>query len=63
MPETLNEFIWYIFGGLGAYFLWSIKSEITGLRQDIKEEQKARGVIEQRLAEMNARCEERHKHL
>lgn len=61
MPETLNEFIWYIFGGLGAYFLWSIKSEITGLRQDIRAEQNARGLIEQRIAEITARCAERHK--
>lgn len=60
MPETISELVWYMFGSLGAYFLWSIKKELTGLRSDIKEERDARGLIEQRLAAVEARCQAQH---
>lgn len=39
---------------------WFVKRELTGLRQDSKDERDKRGVIENEIAAMKARCDERH---
>lgn len=61
MPTTVEQLVLYLFGCLAAYFLWSIKRELTGLRTDIKQERDARGIIESKIASIETRCEERHK--
>lgn len=61
MPETIAQFIWYIFGLLATYFLWSMKHELTGLREDAKAEREARGALELKIAAMEARCFERQR--
>lgn len=61
-PKTVDELIWYAFGLLGAYFLWSIKAELTRIRIDLKDERGAREALALQLASFRSRCDERHKH-
>jgi hypothetical protein len=60
-PTTINELIWYAFGLLASYFLWSIRTELTNIRTDLKDEKETREKLTARVVALEARCDERHK--
>ena len=62
MPETVPQLVWIGFGLLASYFLWSIKTELSNIRSDLKTEREAREQIALELAAFKARCDERHRH-
>lgn len=60
-PETVGQLVWYIFGGLASYFLWSIRTELTNIRDDLRTERAAREALALEITAMKAKCEERHR--
>ncbi|BCS53297.1 hypothetical protein [Geobacter sp. SVR] len=61
MEALIIQLIGSAISGLVAWSVNGMRSDIKGLRSDLKEERDARGEIEERLAAVEARCEERHK--
>lgn len=58
---ALLQFAGTMASAAAAYFIKGMKTEITGLRDDLKEERDARGSLESELAAHIAVCNERHK--
>jgi len=55
-PETLADLIWYALGGVGSLLLLSIKSELKGMRDDLREERRGRELLAIEVAGIKARC-------
>lgn len=58
---TFAQFITAVLMGSVALNTYFVKRELSGLRQDIKEEQLGRQSLALKFAELEARCHERHK--
>ena len=58
---ALFQFAATIASGASALYIRGMKQEITGLREDMKEERDARGSLESELAAHIAVCNERHR--
>jgi hypothetical protein len=61
MPTDINELIWYGFGLLATYFLWSINDRLKKLGADLALESTHRIALAMEVAKIKATCAERHK--
>lgn len=57
----LLQFAATVATGASALYIKGMKDEVTGLREDMKEERDARGSLESELAAHIAVCNERHR--
>lgn len=60
MPANIEELIWYGFGLLATYFLWSINGRLKDMNEKIDTEANLRSALSLEVAGMRARCDERH---
>ena len=59
-PTTVSELVWYGFGLLGTYFLWSINDRLGKMNTKIDMEARERELLALEVAGIKARCDERH---
>lgn len=55
-PKTVDELIWYVFGLLALYFLWSINKRLGTMEDKIEKEGKERSDLALKVAAIEARC-------
>jgi len=60
-PESIGELVWYGFGVLGTYFLWSINDRLGTMNKKIDEESERREELSLEVASIRATCNERHR--
>ena len=60
-PTTVSELVWYGFGILGTYFLWSINERLRNMNDKLDKESESREALALEVAAMKATCNERHK--
>lgn len=58
----MNDVMWWIFCLLAGYFLYSIRKELTGLREDISKTEDRFNSLAVRVAQIQATCQERMQH-
>ena len=56
VPTQLSELIWYLLVGTAGILLYSIKAELRGMRDDLKEERLGREALALEVAAIKARC-------
>lgn len=56
IPQTIEDFIWICLVGAVSIILWGIKTELKGIREDLKTERQARELLAIEIAKIKTRC-------